>query len=110
MTKISDAEVLRKWQQLQQSAKNRGIEFDLSFIAVKNILRAKGCHYTKIPFGEVVGSARSVDRINPNKGYVHGNVVACCESFNFLKNKVEHLGKDGVGEVVKALNKVYKRM
>lgn len=110
MTKISDAEVIRKWQHLEQSARKRGIEFDLSFIAVKNMLRSKKCHYTGIPFGAEKGSERTVDRVDPRKGYVHGNVVTCCMAFNKLKNEVEHLGKDGIGEMVKALNKVYKRM
>lgn len=106
---INDEDVFRKWAQLRDSAKSRGIEFSLSFCSVKNILNAKRCHYTGIEFdtGEF---RRTVDRIDPSKGYVKGNVVACSAYFNFIKSKFEHASKPQIKRTLKAMNKAMTKI
>jgi len=77
-----DLIVARKLLALRQSATDRGKEFNLTFTSLKNIYRAKRCFYT----GKVLNqSNRSIDRVDNEKGYVIGNVVACDRVFNLAK-------------------------
>lgn len=87
MTKkvISDIEVAKKLINIYQSAQDRKIDFNLSFEYVKNLLEYKNCYYTDIPFTEEGIHARSFDRIDSNKGYIEGNVVACTIDINGKK-------------------------
>lgn len=90
-----DGLVASKFLQLQRSAARRGKPFDLSLRSVANILRAKRCYYTGVELTR--GDARkpqptdlTVDRKDPTKGYVKGNVVACCHLANQFKSTIEH--------------------
>lgn len=87
MTKkvISDIEVAKKLINIYQSAQDRKIDFNLSFEYVKNLLEYKNCYYTGLPFTEEGIHARSFDRIDSNKGYIEGNVVACTIDINGKK-------------------------
>lgn len=108
---VTDKQVFAKYDQINSNAHRRGLEFDLGYTSVKNLLRAKKCYYTGVKFdNKIKGMARTVDRIDPNKGYIKGNVVACCAGFNELKNEIEHTGKGGVKAMIKALDKIHKRM
>lgn len=87
MTKkiISDIEVAKKIINIYQSAQDRKIDFNLSFEYVKNLLEYKNCYYTDIPFTDDGIHARSFDRIDSDKGYIEGNVVACTIDINGKK-------------------------
>lgn len=86
MEKIqSDIEIARKMINLHQSATSRGLEFDLSFETVKQLLSHTVCFYTGQKFEEVGKFSMSVDRLDPTKGYVEGNVVACTVDINSKK-------------------------
>ena len=108
--------VYRVWDNKRKNAFERGIEFDLSLISVRNMLRAKRCYYTGIPLthrkldknGKVLPGQRNkpnhmtIERIDATKGYVKGNVVACSLQANKVKSvfenpssllKVEHFCK-----------------
>lgn len=86
---LTDYIVAKKLIQLKQSADSRGIEFDLSFVAVRKLMNAKVCFYTRKKFGEDLG-ARSIDRVDSSIGYVDGNVVACTVDINRKKANLTH--------------------
>ncbi len=88
MKKVTDDELARKFIGLSESAKSRGIVFDLSLLSVKNMLMAEKCYYTGIKLSNNPKSnlSRSIDRIDNSKGYVKGNICACSKLFNGKKN------------------------
>jgi len=78
-----DTATATKYLALKRSAKDRGLDFNLSLQSVKNILQAKRCAYTGEPFG--VGHKLSFERVDNTKGYVKGNVVAVGSDLNGRK-------------------------
>lgn len=93
-----DLEVAKKYHQLYRSASDRGLDFNLSLSDVKALLRRKRCAYSgkEMVKGLVVQRGRgqspnalTIDRKNPNMGYVKGNVVSCTHIANQLKNTLE---------------------
>lgn len=80
-----DLKVARKYIALEQSAKERGLEFSLTIVGLRNLLAAKYCYYTGVEFTKNGGSSRSIDRVDSSKGYITGNVVACCSRVNQAK-------------------------
>lgn len=100
-----------------ENAKKRGIEFDLSFQSMKNLMGAKRCFYTGIILTKSTGkeaelklSDFTIDRIDGTKGYVKGNVVACCHAANQMKNQFECLGNAGLKAGRKIFDKAIKRI
>jgi hypothetical protein len=85
---ITDLEVARKMIKIFQSAQDRKLEFDLSFRTVKQLLCYPTCYYTAKEFEEEGMFARSFDRIDSEKGYVEGNVVACTVDINSKKSNL----------------------
>lgn len=69
------------------SSADRGIEFNLSFTSFKNMCKAKKCYFTGLT---LTPDTFTIDRIDSNKGYVTGNVVACHKDFNNLKSLIEN--------------------
>lgn len=110
-----DLYVCKKLVAKERNARERGIEFGMTFSAMRNILRAKRCFYTGIeiilPLGEdhLKANSLTLDRIDSSKGYVSGNVVACSNEFNNLKARVDSAGKFGMQMMVKAFSKAEKR-
>lgn len=86
--KITDLEVANKLIKLSQSAKDRGIEFDLSFKKVRQLVSVEKCYYTGTIFQETGTYSRSVDRVDSSKGYVDNNVVACTVDINSKKSNL----------------------
>lgn len=92
--KLTDLEIANRYVQKARSSAERNIEFNLSFTAYKNLLRAKRCFYTGVELTDPDNSiqtptTRTIDRIDSSKGYVHGNVVACCFQINQAKSVFE---------------------
>jgi hypothetical protein len=85
---VTDLEVAKKMINIYQSAMDRKIEFNLSFDYVKKMLEYKTCYYTNVPFTEEGIHARSFDRIDSDKGYIEGNVVACTIDINGKKSNL----------------------
>jgi len=85
---ISDVEVAKKLVNIHSSAQSRNLEFNLTFEYVKKLLEYHTCYYTNVQFTEEGGSARSFDRVDNDKGYVIGNVVACTIDINGKKNNL----------------------
>jgi hypothetical protein len=57
---------------------------------------------------------RTIDRVDASKGYVIGNVVACCYAVNHMKSLVENdlagTGLTGLKVVRKVFDKTIKRI
>ena len=109
---MDDTVIARKYLSKLENSKTRGIEFKLSFIAYKNLIRAKKCFYTGIDISDVEGAGdqRTIDRVNPNKGYVTGNVVACCKAMNQMKASMEKDGSIFLPNFQKAVGKMFKEV
>ena len=85
---ISDVEVAKKLVNIHSSAQSRSLEFNLTFEYVKKLLEYNTCYYTNVQFTEDGVNARSFDRVDNDKGYVVGNVVACTIDINGKKNNL----------------------
>jgi hypothetical protein len=85
---ISDVEVAKKLVNIHSSAQSRNLEFNLTFEYVKKLLEYTTCYYTNVTFTEDGPNARSFDRVDNDKGYVVGNVVACTVDINGKKNNL----------------------
>ena len=84
---VTDADVARKFLQVEESARKRGIEFSLNLTTVKNLMKAKKCKYTGWDYDYSDPERMpSFDRLDHKKGYVKGNVVSCMKCVNDLKN------------------------
>lgn len=112
VNKVTDEQIMSKWNSLRGSAKSRGLEFDLSLTSVRNLLAAKKCFYTKEFFNSSKNSPKykTIDRIDPNKGYVKGNVVACSKGFNELKSTFEHTDRKTLNKMIKNLQFIVSKM
>lgn len=85
---IPDIEVAKKLVNIHSSAQSRNLEFDLSFEYVRKLLEYTTCFYTNVQFTEDGPHSRSFDRLDNDKGYVIGNVVACTTDINGKKNNL----------------------
>lgn len=103
---VSDLEVAKKMIKIYQSAADRKLEFNLSFESVKKLLNYQTCYYTNKKFEDEGPFSRSFDRIDSNKGYVEGNVVACTIDIN---GKKSNLSFDEIECLYKKLNLVRKK-
>ena len=104
-TTVTDLEVAKKLINIHQSAMDRKIEFNLSFEYVKKMLEYKTCYYTNVTFTDDGPNARSFDRIDSDKGYVEGNVVACTVDIN---GKKSNLTFDEIACLYNKLSKIKK--
>jgi hypothetical protein len=85
---ISDVEVAKKLVNIHSSAQSRNLEFNITFEYVKKLLEYTTCFYTNVQFTDDGPHARSFDRVDNDKGYVIGNVVACTVDINGKKNNL----------------------
>lgn len=83
--KITDIDVVNKYHSLFYSANSRGIKFDLTFRTLKRLLSQEKCFYTGRKFTDSGKFQRTIDRVDASKGYIEGNVVACCQDMNNKK-------------------------
>lgn len=84
---ITDIDVARKLINSYLSAKDRNLEFNLTFQDIKRLLSTKHCFYTGLELNndEKSQNQRTFDRVDNSKGYIRGNVVVCTKEFNGLK-------------------------
>ena len=85
---LDDYTIAKKLVQLKQSADSRKISFSLHFSTVKKLLSSKTCYYTGKTFTKKGENSRTIDRVDPNKGYTDDNVVACTSSINLKKGNL----------------------
>lgn len=84
-----DLVVGQKWVQLRTSALRRGKDFNLTFGDVKKLMSRKTCYYTGKPFTDQKMYTRTIDRLDPNQGYVKGNVFPVHHAANQIKSTWE---------------------
>ena len=103
-----DMVIAQSYMNKINNAKQRDIEFDLSFTSFKNMCKANKCYFTGMPLS---ATTFSIDRIDSNKGYVKGNVAACHTTFNSLKGIVENPNNElDLNKVLRGFIKTKKRM
>lgn len=80
--------VITKRLHTLKSANRRGLDFNLTDANVRKLLKSPTCYYTGVVFGEDSDplNVRTFERIDDNKGYIHGNVVAVTLRANRIKN------------------------
>jgi spore cortex formation protein SpoVR/YcgB (stage V sporulation) len=86
-----DIIVAGKYIQLKDSAKSRGIDFELSLKRVRQLMTQKVCYYTRIRFVKDDQNSPyypTVDRIDASKGYTNDNVVMCVKYINNAKTNL----------------------
>jgi hypothetical protein len=87
--------VAHKYIQTQRSAHARGLTFSISISELDNILSKKVCHFTGEELihyqhntengEELPRNYLTLDRLDNDKGYIPGNVVACSKEINTMK-------------------------
>ena len=76
-------------------AKRNGLVLDLTVEWVVEKLETGVCEVTKLPFDFLVGGtaramAPTIDRIDPTRGYIPGNVQVVCWLYNRAKGRDDH--------------------
>lgn len=93
-----------KFIHLMKKCHKGNLPFDLSVADIKRLQRVKTCHYTGKPLfdkhGDFIGT---FDRVQPDKGYVKGNVVMCTHRINSAK---ADLSLEELQKLVKAMEKL----
>lgn len=89
--------VAQYYQNKVDSCKDRKIEWKLSLISVRNLLRTKKCPWTGIVLTIPRGKGKpqlstdiTIDRIDNTRGYVPGNVIAVSRVANNFKSIFEN--------------------
>lgn len=100
-----------------QSAIDRGIEWKLNLVSVRNLLRTQKCPFTGINLTvprsskAPLSSDLTIDRIDNKKGYVPGNVMTVSRKANNLKSMFEN-PEYGMSfdDAVKCISKMGKKV
>lgn len=85
---MTDLEIAKKLLHHYHSAKDRNIEFSLTFKDIRRLYGAKCCYFTRVPFTDSGHNSRSVDRVDNDVGYTSSNTVACNKRLNGIKNNL----------------------
>lgn len=85
-----EEQIAKKYIQLSTSASKRGKDFNLTLKDIEELLEVKTCFYTGVMLNSLHKDnyQRTIDRVDNNKGYVKGNVVACSHLSNQIKNEL----------------------
>jgi hypothetical protein len=87
---FSDIAIAKGYINKAQSAKDRGLEFKLSFTFYKRCLLKKKCQYTSILFDWNNPLLKpTLERVDASKGYTSDNVVVVCQIINSLKSTID---------------------
>lgn len=97
---------------VKKRSKEKGIKYDVNAEYLNNIFNLQNgiCPYTGIKMSltsgikdKVIPTSASLDKIDPNEGYIKGNVEFVCYSINMAKND---FSKDIIIDFVNRLKKV----
>lgn len=100
--------VAAKYLQLLQSATKRNKEFNLTIADVNKLMSRKTCGLTGVKFNE--HNKRTIDRIDANKGYVKGNVMAVTHKANQIKNILLESENSEYKTELKQLQRMFTRL
>ena len=100
-----------------QSARDRGVEWGLSLVSVRNMMRCTRCPYTgeELTIPNLKASPKptdlTIDRIDAKKGYVPGNVMIVSRAANNFKSIFENPQYPlDMATAHRALGRMQKRM
>lgn len=104
----------------QQQCKERGIDFNLTFTQVKNMLRAKRCQLTGVDLTHTNAGKKlaesvqrptdvTIDRLDNNKPYETGNVIAAAHFANHFKGILEKDCGSNAANVLHNMSKNLKK-
>ncbi|AUR81866.1 coil containing protein [Vibrio phage 1.015.O._10N.222.51.E5] len=87
----------RRLKALKQRCRSKGWECDLTVEDMYTLYTSRHCFYSGVLLAHGKSSQHetpawnmaTIDRINPDRGYVKGNVVPCSYEFNLLKGALE---------------------
>tara|TARA_R110000796_G_scaffold159388_3_gene276185 strand:- start:11092 stop:11433 length:342 start_codon:yes stop_codon:yes gene_type:complete len=84
---IDDLYVCKKMIKISHSGNSRNIEVKLTFNALKKVMKTRKCFFTGVllNFEENDANQLTIDRLDNDKGYIDGNIVACSKEFNQIK-------------------------
>lgn len=89
MAKKNKKRTLSQWEHKYnakiQSAKDRGIPFEIPLMDYIRLMSARRCYFSG---RELFDENRSLDRLNNDLEYVKGNVVSCLKEFNTRKSNL----------------------
>jgi len=96
-------------------ARSKKIDFnlDISYLLVLWTKQEGKCFYSKLPMKIKIESryenteVLSIDRIDPDKGYIKGNIVLCCDAVNTMKN---NMSLDKFKTFIKIINENFQEM
>lgn len=89
--------VLAMYMQKKENANERGIEFNLPLDEFSKLQKRSHCAYTGQPFQRDDRELkRTFERIDPTKGYLHGNVIACSAAANQAKSGLDSFEQNPV--------------
>lgn len=90
-----------KLNQILSTTKHRAsknnLKFNLDIDYLKSLWSSQSglCHYTSVPMkwtkGKVSFYSPSLDKLNPSKGYIKGNVVFCLFAVNSFKQELTYV-------------------
>ena len=87
---ITDKDITQLWRHLRESAKERGIDFDLTPADITDIGIPITCPVLGFPIyfhrGQAKDDSISFDRIDSSKGYTRDNLVIVSMRANKLKS------------------------
>lgn len=84
----NDLELARLYIEKAQNARERNINFSLSFNKFKKLMSTNKCYYTGVAFdmrNPQGDNYRSIDRLDNSRGYTDDNTVACTRRINRAK-------------------------
>lgn len=101
---MDDIQIAKKLINLQHSARDRKIKFNVSFRKMKQLMSRKTCYYTGERFTETI--IRSIDRVDNDRGYLDDNIVVCTVKINGIKDNLTLNQIDSLNNKIKQfLNK-----
>lgn len=102
-----DTKTEATFKRYQQSAANRGYEFNISRNQFKHVINSKCYFCGSDPIEYSDGLVRNgVDRLDNEKGYLHDNIIACCKICNAMKK--DHTYKDFIEHIDKISEQITK--
>jgi hypothetical protein len=103
-----DVKIATAYLNKARSSKDRGIDFNISFVSFKNMCKAKKCYFTGLT---LTADTFTIDRIDSNKPYEVGNVAACHTTFNSLKSMIENpVNELDLAKALRGLQRTSKRI
>jgi hypothetical protein len=77
--------IITKISAQKESAKTRGLQFELTQLECAELLCAS-CNYCNKSASPHIGVYNGIDRIDSNVGYLLNNCVSCCKYCNYAKS------------------------